>query len=69
MDRVGSIKQTSILLDLCLAGKLLALVMAFDVPILRGILGRESPALPVAGRIVAVSTGGFIAFRAPSCSS
>lgn len=63
-DRVGEIIRTGIAFSVALTGALVVLVMVLDAPILGVFLGRDSPALPVAEHIVAVSTWGFVAFGA-----
>jgi putative MATE family efflux protein len=63
-DRLSQITRTGILLNLCLTGAAVALLLLFDRPALALFLGGDSPALPIARHIQLLATWNFIVFGA-----
>lgn len=63
-DRVGEITRAGLLFNLLLTGAAVALMLLFDGPILGLFTGDDSPALPIAERINALATWGFVLFGA-----
>ena len=61
-DRVGRITRDGVILALALTGALVLALTALEAPVLRLFLGQDSPALPIAERIGALATWGFLAF-------
>ena len=61
-ERVDRIARDGVIQNLLLTGALVAVLMLLARPALTLFLGEGSPALPIATRIVRLSTWGFIAF-------
>ena len=63
-DRVGRITRDGVLMAVGLTLALGMVLLLLDGPVLRLFLGEGSPSLPIAERILALATWGFLAFAA-----
>lgn len=60
--RVERITRSGIVVNLALTGALIALLLAFDRPVLALFLGGDSPAVDIARHIQFIATGSFLMF-------
>ncbi len=60
--RVERITRSGIVVNLALTGALIALLLAFDRPVLGLFLGGDSPAVDIARHIQFIATGSFLMF-------
>ncbi len=61
-DRVSTVTNSGITVNLAMTGVLIALLLVFDRAALTLFLGRESPAIDVARHIQMIATWGFLPF-------
>lgn len=61
-DRVEQITGAGLLINLCITGAMVVLLLIFDRAVMALFLGGGSPALPIARHIQLIATWGFILF-------